>query len=121
MKGVFRKAKEAVEALFWDTCFVEEFQEERTDWGECLHQKTKAAEGFPCRLTEKTKECGQNGLLTETKKSVTLLYPADRNILPGSSVLIRKENGMERRYTIAGDSRIFLTHKAVGLKRKETV
>ena len=39
----------------------------------------------------------------------------------GSAVRIRRENGAERRYIAAGESRVFLTHRAVGLRRDETV
>jgi hypothetical protein len=52
---------------------------------------------------------------------VILLYPADKEISAGSMVRIRKESGEERQYFAAGDSQIFLTHKAVGLKRREAV
>ena len=94
MKKEFEKAKKAVESLFWDTCYVQVFQEEETDWGELLHQKGEAQEGFPCRLTEKAngRACGQNGLLAELEQAVLLLYPADREIPAGSAVLIRKDN-----------------------------
>ena len=46
MKKEFARAKKAVESLFWDTCYVEIFQEERADWGETLHQKGEA-DSFP--------------------------------------------------------------------------
>lgn len=121
MKYAFEKAKNAVESLFWDTCFVEGFREETTTWGERLHQKETASEGFPCRLTERAEESSPNGLLTETDKNVVLLYPADRKIPAGSVVRIRKENGEERRYQAAGKSRCFLTHNAVGLRHHETI
>ena len=102
MKRSFEKAKKAVERLFCDTCCVE-------------------GETFPCRLTEKAEACGTDGLLTQTEKTVILLYPAEKEIVAGSAVWIRQENGAERRYIAAGDSRIFLTHRAVGLRRDETV
>ena len=105
MKRSFEKAKKAVERLFWDTCFVETFSEETAAWGESLHEKGEG-ETFPCRLTEKT---------------VILLYPAEKEIAAGNAVRIRRENGAERRYIAAGESRIFLTHRAVGLRRDETV
>ena len=120
MKKEFAKAKQAVEKLFWDTCFVEIFTEESTDWGEIRHQKGKG-DSFPCRLTEKAVACGENGLLTQSEKAVMLIYPADREIPAGSAVLVRKENGEERRYFAAGESQVFLTHKAVGLKRRDAV
>ena len=120
MKKEFAKAKQAVEKLFWDTCFVEIFTEESTDWGEIRHQKGEG-DSFPCRLTEKTVTCGENGLLTEIEKAVMLIYPADKEIPAGSAVLVRKENGEERRYFAAGESQVFLTHKAVGLKRRDAV
>ena len=120
MKKEFAKAKQAVEKLFWDTCFVEIFTEESTDWGEIRHQKG-AGDSFPCRLTEKAVASGENGLLTEIEKAVMLIYPADKNIPAGSAVLVQKENGEERRYFAAGESQAFLTHKAVGLKRRDAV
>ena len=120
MKKEFVKAKQAVEKLFWDTCFVEIFTEERTDWGEIRHQKGEG-DSFSCRLTEKAVTCGENGLLTEIEKAVMLIYPADKEIPAGSAVLVRKENGEERRYFAAGESQAFLTHKAVGLKRRDAV
>ena len=101
MKRSFEKAKKAVERLFWDTCFVETFSEETAAWGESLHEKGEG-ETFPCRLTEKAEVCGTDGLLTQTEKTVILLYPAEKEIA-------------------AGESRIFLTHRAVGLRRDETV
>ncbi len=118
MKKEFEKARKAVESLFWDTCYVQIFQEEETDWGEILHQKEEVQEGFPCRLTAKAKNCGQNGLLAELEQAVLLLYPVDREIPAGSAVWIRKENGEERQYYAAGESQVFLTHKAVGLRRR---
>ena len=120
MKQEFERAKKAVESLFWDTCYVEIFAEESTNWGETLHRKGEG-DSFPCRLTEKAVACGENGLLAEVEKTVILLYPADKEISAGSMVRIRKGSGEERQYFAAGDSQIFLTHKAVGLKRRETV
>ena len=120
MKRGFEKAKKAVENLFWDTCYVEIFSEEGTDWGETLHQKGEG-DSFPCRLTEKAVASGENGLLAEMEKAVILLYPAEKDIPKGSAVRVQKENGEERRYLAAGDSQIFLTHKAVGLKRRDVV
>ena len=120
MKRSFEKAKKAVERLFCDTCCVETFSEEAAAWGESLHEKGEG-ETFPCRLTEKAEACGTDGLLTQTEKTVILLYPAEKEIAAGSAVRIRQENGAERRYIAAGDSRIFLTHRAVGLRRDETV
>ena len=102
MKRSFEKAKKAVERLFWDTCFVETFSEETAAWGESLHEKGEG-ETFPCRLT------------------VILLYPAEKEIAAGSAVRILRENGAERRYIAAGESRVFLMHRAVGLRRDETV
>ena len=120
MKQAFKRAKKAVENLFWDTCFVEIFAEESTDWGETLHRKGEG-DSFPCRLKEKATASGENGLLAEMEKTVVLLYPAEKEILKGSAVRVKKENGEERQYFAAGDSQIFLTHKAVGLRRRETV
>ncbi|MEI3506716.1 MAG: hypothetical protein V8Q32_04435 [Anaerotignum faecicola] len=88
--------------------------------GESLHEKGEG-ETFPCRLTEKAEVCGTDGLLTQTEKTVILLYPTEKEIAAGSAVRIRQENGAERRYIAAGESRIFLTHRAVGLRRDETV
>lgn len=120
MKREFMRARKAVESLFWDTCSVEIFLEESTEWGETLHKRGKG-ETFPCRLTERAVASGENGLLAQMEKAVLLLYPADKTIAAGSALLIRKENGEERRYFAAGDSQIFLTHKAVGLKRRDVV
>ena len=120
MKREFERAKKAVESLFWDTCYVEIFLEEGTDWGETLHGPGEG-DSFPCRLTEKATASGENGLLTEMEKTVILLYPAEKEIKAGSVVRVRKENGEERRYFAAGDSQVFLTHKAVGLRRREVV
>lgn len=120
MKRSFEKAKKAVERLFRDTCFVETFSEETAAWGESLHEKGEG-ETFPCRLTEKAEVCGTDGLLTQTEKTVILLYPTEKEIAAGSAVRIRQENGAERRYIAAGESRIFLTHRAVGLRRDEAV
>ena len=120
MKREFERAKKAVESLFWDTCYVEIFSEEGTDWGETLHQKGEGAP-FPCRLTERATACGENGLLAQMEKTVVLLYPAEKDIPAGSAVLIRKENGEERHYFAAGDSQIFLTHQACGLRRRDVV
>ena len=120
MKREFESAKKAVESLFWDTCYVEIFLEEGTDWGEPLHGPGEG-DSFPCRLTEKTTASGENGLLTEMEKTVILLYPAEKEIKAGSVVRVRKENGEERRYFAAGDSQVFLTHKAVGLRRRDVV
>ena len=118
MKREFEKAKKAVERLFWDTCYVEIFSEESTDWGEILHRKGEG-DSFPCRLTEKAKAAGERGLLAELEKTVILLYPKEKEIPVGSAVRVRKENGEERQYVAAGDSQIFLTHKAVGLRRRD--
>ncbi|MBP3306713.1 MAG: hypothetical protein J6L66_03740 [Anaerotignum sp.] len=120
MKREFERAKKAVESLFWDTCYVEIFLEEGTDWGETLHEPGEG-DSFPCRLTEKATASGENGLLTEMEKTVILLYPAEKEIKAGSVVRVRKENGEERRYFAAGDSQVFLTHKAVGLRRRDVV
>ena len=120
MKRGFEKAKKAVENLFWDTCYVEIFSEEEKEWGETLHQKGEE-DTFPCRLTEKAKASGENGLLAEMEKTVILLYPAEKEIKAGSAVRVKKENGEERCYFAAGDSQIFLTHKAVGLRRRDVV
>ena len=120
MKREFERAKKAVESLFWDTCYVEIFLEEGTDWGETLHGPAEG-DSFPCRLTEKATASGENGLLTEMEKTVILLYPAEKEIKAGSVVRVRKENGEERRYFAAGDSQVFLTHKAVGLRRRDVV
>lgn len=120
MQKIFQSGKKAVESLFWDTCHVETFQEEQTDWGETLHQKGEA-DSFPCRLTEKAEACGENGLLTEMEKTVILLYPAEKNIPAGSRVRVELQSGEKRQYLAAGDSRCFLTHKAVGLRRRETI
>lgn len=120
MKKAFEQAKKAVERLFWDTCYVEIFSEETAAWGESLHQRGEG-DAFPCRLTEKATACGADGLLAKMEKTVILLYPAQKEIAAGSHVRIRKENGEERHYIAAGDSQIFLTHKAVGLRRDETV
>ena len=120
MKRSFEKAKKAVERLFWDTCFVETFSEETAAWGESPHEKGEG-ETFPCRLTEKADAYGADGLLTQTEKTVILLFPAEKESAAGSAVRTRKENGEERRYIAAGESRIFRTHTAVGLRRDETV
>ena len=120
MKREFARAKKAVESLFWDTCYVEIFSEENTAWGETLHRAGEE-EPFPCRLTEKATACVEHGLLAEMEKTVILLYPAEKEIRAGSAVRVRKENGEERRYFAAGDSQIFLTHKAVGLRRRDVV
>ena len=120
MKRELERAKKAVESLFWDTCYVEIFLEEGTDWGETLHGPGEG-DSFPCRLTEKATASGENGLLTEMEKTVILLYPAEKEIKAGSVVRVRKENGEERRYFAAGDSQVFLTHKAVGLRRRDVV
>ena len=92
MKRSFEKAKKAVERLFRDTCFVETFSEETAAWGESLHEKGEG-ETFPCRLTEKAEVCGTDGLLTQTEKTVILLYPTEKEIAAGSAVRIRQENG----------------------------
>ena len=86
-----------MERLFCDTCCVETFSEETAVWGESLHEKGEG-ETFPCRLTEKAEVCGTDGLLTQTEKTVILLYPAEKEIAAGSAVRIRRENGAERRY-----------------------
>ena len=49
------------------------------------------------------------------------LHEKGEGIAAGSAVRIRRENGAERRYIAAGESRVFLTHRAVGLRRDETV
>ena len=54
-------------------------------------------------------------------ESLILLYPAEKEIAAGSAVRILRENGAERRYIAAGESRVFLMHRAVGLRRDETV
>ena len=118
MRKDFARAKKAVENLFWDTCSVEIFLEEETEWGEILHRKGEG-ETFPCRLTEKAKVSNENGLLTKVENTIVLLYPAEKEIKAGSAVRVRKENGAERRYTAAGESLSFLTHKAVGLRRRD--
>ena len=118
MKRDFEKARKAVEKLFWDTCFVEFFAEEKTEWGETLHHRGEG-ETFPCRLTEKTAAVKENGMLAQIEQAVILIYPRDKEIRPGSMVRVRKENGEERQYTAAGESQIFLTHKAVGLRRRD--
>ncbi len=120
MKREFERARKAVESLFWDTCYVEIFTEESTDWGETLHQKGEG-DSFPCRLTERATASGENGLLAEMEKTVILLYPAEKDIKAGSAVRVKKENGEERRYFAAGNSQVFLTHKAVGLRRRDVV
>ena len=120
MKREFERARKAVESLFWDTCYVEIFSEDGTDWGETLHKKGEG-DSFPCRLTEKAVACGENGLLAEIEKTVILLYPADKEIRAGSAVCVRKGNGEELRYFAAGESQIFMTHKAVGLRRRDVV
>lgn len=120
MKKEFAKAKKAVESLFWDTCYVDIFREEKADWGETLHRKGEE-DSFPCRLTEKNTPCGENGLLAEMEKTAILLYPEGKEIPRGSALRVRKENGEERQYFAAGDSQVFLTHKAVGLRRRDTV
>ncbi|MBR4934375.1 MAG: hypothetical protein IKZ01_00735 [Anaerotignum sp.] len=120
MKRDFENAKKAVEKLFWDTCYVEIFAEESTEWGETLHSAGEE-DSFPCRLTEKAKVSNENGLLTKVENTIVLLYPAEKEIKAGSAVRVRKENGAERRYTAAGESLSFLTHKAVGLKRSDVV
>ncbi len=120
MKREFAKAKQAVEKLFWDTCYVEIFTGENTDWGEMRHEKA-VEDSFPCRLTERTAASSENGLLAQIEKAAMLIYPADKDIPAGSAVLVRKENGEERRYFAAGESQVFLTHKAVGLKRRDAV
>lgn len=51
---------------------------------------------LPCRLTEKAEVCGTDGLLTQTEKTVILLYPTEKEIAAGSAVRIRQENGAER-------------------------
>ena len=89
MKRSFEKAKKAVERLFWDICFVETFSEETAAWGESLHEKGEG-ETFPCRLTEKAEVCGTDGLLTQTEKTVILLYPTEKEIAAGSAVRIRR-------------------------------
>lgn len=121
MKKAFEQARKAVERLFWDTCYVEIFREEETAWGETLHQKGEVQVGFPCRITEQTKSIGTNGLLAETEQTAILLYPTEQEIPAGSALFIRRENGEEWRYFAAGESQIFLTHKACGLKRRETI
>lgn len=118
MRKAFERAKNAVERLFWDTCYVEIFTEKTAEWGESLHQVGEG-DTFPCRLTERADACKTEGLLAQMERTVILLYPADREIAAGSTVRIRRENGEERRYIAAGESQIFLTHKAVGLRREE--
>ena len=118
MKREFAKAKKAVEKLFRDVCYVEIFTEEKTDWGETLQEKGEG-DSFPCRLTEKAVACGENGLLAQIEKTVMLIYPAEKDIPAGSAVRVRKENGEERQYVAAGESQVFLTHKAVGLRRRD--
>ena len=118
MKRDFEKARKAVEKLFWDTCFVEFFAEEQTKWGEMLHHRGEG-DTFPCRLTEKTAAVRENGMLAQIEQAVILIYPKEKEIRPGSMVRVRKENGEERQYTAAGESQIFLTHKAVGLRRRD--
>lgn len=46
---------------------------------------------LPCRLTEKAEVCGTDGLLTQTEKTVILLYPTEKEIAAGSAVRIRQE------------------------------
>lgn len=120
MKQAFERAKQAVERLFWDTCYVEIFREEETAWGETQHRKA-AGDSFPCRLRKGEKPCGENGLLAQTEQTAILLYPAGERIPAGSCLRIRKENGEEGRYCAAGESSYFLTHNACGLKRRETI
>ena len=60
-------------------------------------------------------------MLAEMEQTVILLYPAEKEIKAGSAIRVRKENGEERQYFAAGDSQIFLTHKAVGLRRRDVV
>ena len=120
MKREWKRAKEAVESLFWDTCYVEIYREESTEWGETLYEKGEG-ESFPCRLTERAVPSGEMGLLAKMEKTIILLYPAEKEIKAGSAVWVKKENGEERHYIAAGDSQIFLTHKAVGLKRSDVV
>nr|WP_294681375.1 hypothetical protein [uncultured Anaerotignum sp.] len=117
MRKAFERAKQAVEQLFWDTCYVELFTEETAEWGESLHQAGRG-DAFPCRLQEGAAACKTEGLLAQMEQTVLLLYPADKEIRAGSAVCIRRENGEERRYIAAGESQIFLTHKAVGLRRE---
>ena len=120
MEREWKRAKKAVESLFWDTCYVEFYREKNTEWGETQHEKGEG-ESFPCRLTEKAVASGEMGLLAKMEKTVILLYPAEKNIPAGSSICVKKDNGEERKYIAAGDSQIFLTHKAVGLKRSDVV
>lgn len=121
MKHTFADAKRAAESLFWDRCRIEGLCEEQTDWGETRHKLQPAAEDFPCRLSERSRACGQNGLLAEAEQEAELFYPTERQIPGGSTVLISRKNGEERRYIAAGESRAFLTHKSCRLKRREII
>lgn len=118
MENGFRRAKAAIEGLFWDQCMAVNFAEKETAWGERLHERQEGEEWFPCRLTEKAVAGGADGLLAEAERMERLLYPADREIPTGSDVRVRLENGEERLYTAAGESRSFRTHKECGLRRK---
>lgn len=121
MESGFQRAKAAIEKLFWDQCMVEVFVEEETAWGERLHERQEGEEWFPCRLTEKAMAGGTDGLLAEAERAEMLLYPADKEIPAGSDVRVRLENGAERLYSAAGESRSFRTHKECRVKRKEAL
>lgn len=64
---------------------------------------------------------GADGLLAAVEREAMLLYPTDREIPAGSDVKVRLENGEERLYTAAGESRVFRTHKECGMRRKERI
>ncbi len=120
MEQIYETAKRAVESLFWDSCRIETYREEKTDWGETLHARQEG-EDFPCRLREGAKVCGENGLLAQAEQTAQLFYPKEREIPAGSAVVIRGEDGEERRYIAAGESQSYRTHKSCRLKRRKII
>lgn len=120
MEGCVRRAKRATEWLFWDSCTVETMQERETPWGERMVEGQRGAT-LPCRLLETGEAAERQGLLTEARQEAVLLYPTEGEIPAGSRVWVRQKNGRERLFFAAGESRCFLTHREIVVKRRETI
>lgn len=120
MEGCVRRAKRATEWLFWDSCTVETMQEKETPWGERTVEGQRGAT-LPCRLLETGEAAERQGLLSEARQEAVLLYPTEGEIPAGSRVWVRQKNGRERLFFAAGESRCFLTHREIVVKRRETI
>jgi len=111
-----RKAREAQEKLYFDTCTITEYREHTNpNTGLSDFSEVSVYENLPCKLSfESLKEAQTTGSTVKVSQITKLFISPDVEIKPGSKISVTRE-GKTTDYTYSGVPMVDQIHQEIVL------